>query len=423
MYLCLFEDSRVAHLDPLTLTRPPYDLRLGIRTLLQKAIEAFDGNASLLLHTRPHLAAVTANEHDALVNHIPDGLDVLFVNGRLVVEEGELLERLKAASRNGEPGRVFVQGDVVVAAYVPGADKRFVASPALGRELFDGLAEETVEGARLIEGLWDLVENTPQAVVTDYETLSKGFNMYERTGTTIHESAVLVEPEQIYIAPGARIHPGAVLNAEDGPIFVDREAVVMDGAVIRGPSSIGAKATVKVHADLQACVIGPVCKAAGEMHNVTLHSFTNKAHAGFIGHSYFGSWVNIGAGTISSNLRNDYGTVSIYDAALNDYVDTGRQFAGLIMADHAKSGINAMFNTGSVVGVSCNVFGTGFPERYLPSFTWVDAGNGFTTFRFDKALEVARAVMQRRDITLSEDDERMLRDVFEMSAPEREAAE
>jgi UDP-N-acetylglucosamine diphosphorylase / glucose-1-phosphate thymidylyltransferase / UDP-N-acetylgalactosamine diphosphorylase / glucosamine-1-phosphate N-acetyltransferase / galactosamine-1-phosphate N-acetyltransferase len=420
MYLCLFEDDQVPHLNPLTLTRPAYDLRLGLRTLLEKVFESFD-DPSLLLHTRPFLAAVTGREHDALVNHIPEGLDVLFINGRYVAEDGELLDRLRRAGKDGEPGRVYMQGGEVVAAYVPGAQKQIVSKEAVTRASFGDLPEEEVEGALMIRRLWDLVEMTPAAITSDFNTRSKGYKFHERPNTQIHDSAILVESERIFTAPGAIIQPGAVLNAENGPIYIDRDASIMEGAIVRGPTSIGAKSTVKVHADINSCAVGPVCKISGEVHTTTLHSFTNKAHAGFLGHSYLGRWVNIGAGTISSNLRNDYGTVSIYDSKERQYVDTGTQFVGLIMADHAKSGINTMFNTGTVIGVSCNVFGSGFPARYLPSFSWGEAARGFTEYRLDKALEVSEAMMQRRGVPLTEEDRILLETVFEMTAAEREA--
>lgn len=412
MYLCLFEDERVAHLLPLAHTRPVYGLRLGIRTLLQTVHEAF-GRPSLLLHARRRVAGVAAQEHDALVNRIPDGLDVLFVNGRYVAEAGPVLERLRGAARPGEPGRVFAQGDDVVAAWVPDASSRLVEEDAVTTSTFEGVAEERVEGARLVGRLWHLIDELRPALARDFEARTSGRNVYERPGAAVQEGAHLVSGERIYLAPGATVRPGAVLNAEAGPIYLGEHAVVMEGAVVRGPAYIGPHAQVKIGAGIEGCAIGPWSKAGGEAHDAVLHAYSNKGHAGFLGHSYLGQWCNLGADTNTSNLKNDYGLVTLYDAAEADFVKTDRQFVGLFMGDHSKCGINTMFNTGTVVGVSCNLYGTGFPPRHLPSFSWGSPEAGFEVYRLEKALRVAEAVMARRSIPLTAADREVLTAVFE----------
>ena len=414
MYLCLFEDERVPHLFPLVYTRPVYGLRLGIRTLLETAREAFE-EPSLFLHARRYLADVAAQEHDALVNRIPDGLDVLFLNGRYVTEEGPVLERLRQAARPGEPARVFVQGDDVVAAWVPEASSRLVERDALAPDVFEGLPEERVEGARLVGRLWHLLDALRPALARDFRVRTKGYNIYERPGADVQEGALLVRGEQVYLAPGATVRPGAVLSAEAGPIYVGRGAVVMEGAVVRGPAYIGAHAQVKIGASVEGSAVGPWSKVGGEVHDAVLHSYSNKGHAGFLGHSYLGRWCNLGADTNTSNLKNDYGPVTLYDAAEADFVRTDRQFVGLFMGDHAKCGINAMFNTGTVVGVSCNLYGAGFPPRHVPSFSWGGPQDGLQTYRLEKALRVAEAVMARRSVPLTSADREMLTAVFEMT--------
>ena len=412
MYLCLFEDDRALHLLPLAATRPVYGLRLGIRTLLETAHEAF-GKPSLLLHARRYLAGVAAQEHDALVNRIPDGLDVLFLNGRFVAEPGPVLERLRRAARPGEPQRVFVQGNDVVAAWMPSASSRLVGEDAVTSAAFEGLPEERVEGARLIGRLWHLIDELRPALARDFEARTSGLNVYERPGADVQDGALLAHGERIFLGEGATVRPGAILNAEAGPIYLGEGAVVMEGAVVRGPAYVGPHAQVKIGASVEGSAIGPWSKVGGEVHDAVLHSYSNKGHAGFLGHAYLGRWCNLGADTNASNLKNDYGPVTLYDEAEGDFAQTDRQFLGLFMGDHSKCGINAMFNTGTVVGVSCNLYGAGFPPRHISSFSWGGPQDGFQTYRLEKALRVAEAVMARRSVPLTAADRGVLTSVFE----------
>ncbi len=410
MPLCLFEDDRVDHFWPLAATRAVYSLRLGIRTLLETTREAF-GAPPVLLHARRLVAPVAAQEHGLPVG-LPEGDDVLLVNGRYVAEDGPVLERLRRAARPGEPPRVFVQGDDVVAAWAPGVEGRLVEADALTRATFEGWPEETLEGARLLGRLWHLIDELRPALVRDFAARTAGARA--RPGGGLHASAVVVNEAQVYVAPGARVLPGAVLNAEKGPIFIDEGATVMEQAVVRGPAYVGAHGQIKGSAHVEGSAVGPWSKVGGEVHESVVHSFSNKAHAGFLGHSYLGRWVNLGAGTDTSDLKNDYGEVALYDAATGAFEPTGRQFLGLFMGDHAKCGIHTMFNTGTVVGVFCNVFGTGFPPRHVPSFSWGGPEAGFTAYRLEKALRVAETVMARRRKTLTAAERALLTAIWEL---------
>lgn len=421
MQLCLFEDDQVDHLRPLVNTRAAYDLRLGIRTLLETTHAAF-GHPPLRLHARSHVAPVMAQEYGFPVNHIED-TDVLFVNGRLVAEEDSVLKRLRRAARPNEPGRAFVQGDTLAAAWVPEVSNDLVEAVSSGHPITrthtDDLPTEEIEGAHLIGRLWHVLDALRPALERDYAARIH-YNIYERPETNIHENATLVNGKQIYTAPGTTVQPGAVLNAESGPIYIDENATIMEQAVIRGPAYIGPKSQVKVGANLKACVLGRWCKVGGEVHDSIFHSYSNKAHAGFLGHAYIGRWCNLGADTNNSNLRNDYGTISLYDPVTGRYESTGRQFVGLFMGDHSKTGINFMFNTGTVIGTFCNLYGVGLPPRFLPSFSWGTPSNGFAEYRLEKALRVAEAVMARRDTAFTEADRDMLTTLFEQTRPDRE---
>lgn len=418
MHLCLFEDADVSDLRPLVYTRAAYDLRVGMRTLLQRTCDLLD-HPPLMLHARPSVASVTGEAHDALVNRVPEGLDVLFVNGRLLLQEGDVLSAIQEATAHTDAGRCFLQGDTVVAAWVPGAGADRVEGDALTADTFADLPTEPVEGATLINRVWDLVAQLRPCLAADIRAAAKGYNVFERPNTTIHESATLANSEQVIVAPGATIHPGAVLNAADGPIFIGPHAQVWEGAVVKGPAYIGEHAHVKAQAYVEGSAIGPWSKVGGEVHTSTLHSFSNKGHAGFLGHSYLGRWCNLGADTNTSNLKNDYGEVSLYQYDAAEFMPTGRQFLGLIMGDHSKCGINTMFNTGTVVGVACNLYGAGFLPRFTPSFSWGGPQDGFTDYRLEKMLRVAETVMARRDAALSEAGRALLSDLFEKTAPLR----
>ncbi|OPX32048.1 hypothetical protein B1H10_08075 [candidate division KSB1 bacterium 4484_188] len=219
--------------------------------------------------------------------------------------------------------------------------------------------------------------------------------------------------ENVHIAAGARVMPGVVLNAESGPIYIDQGAVVMPNAVLEGPLYLGKKSRIKIGAKIyQDTTIGPVCKVGGEVEGSIIHSYSNKQHDGFLGHSYLAEWVNIGADTNNSDLKNTYGEITVF---LNGSpVKTGKRFVGLIMGDHSKTGINTMLNTGTIVGVNCNVYGAGFPPKFIPSFS-MGGSSGFREYNFEKALEVAEIVMSRRQVKFSEKHKNMFRAARELA--------
>lgn len=408
MHLCLFEDDQVGHLQPLTLTRGAYDLRLGMRTLLETIRDAFD-NPPTILHARPLVAEVVAQENGLPVNTLPtDHQGILFVNGRWAPEPGPLLERLQRAAQSQEPACIFVQGNILVAAWVPEPDSELLQHAALHRDHFGKTRTETVEYAPMVGRLWHFLDALRPALVADWEYYTQTRTLGISPEASVHPSALLVNPDQIHIAEQATVRPGAILNADAGPIYIGSHATVMEGAVLRGPLYIGAHAQVKIMGNIEGCAIGPWCKVGGEVHSSIMHSFSNKGHAGFLGHAYIGRWCNLGADTNNSNLKNDYGLVSLYNEVVDSYEKSNRQFLGLIMADHAKCGINSMFNTGTVIGVNCNLYGAGLHDRYVPSFSWGSAEARYQPYRIDKALQVAEAVMARRNMPLTDADRRML---------------
>jgi UDP-N-acetylglucosamine diphosphorylase/glucosamine-1-phosphate N-acetyltransferase len=225
------------------------------------------------------------------------------------------------------------------------------------------------------------------------------------------EHPVFLEPDAVLLA--------SVLDAREGPLYFGAGSEVMPGCLIRGPFALGDHAVLKMGAKLYGgTTIGPGCRAGGEISQSLLFANSNKGHDGFLGHSVLGEWCNLGADTNTSNLKNDYGPVKLYNAASGQLENTGRQFCGLFMGDHSKSGINTMFNTGTVVGVCANIFGGGFPPKFIPSFAWGGAA-GWSSYRPEKALETARRVMARRKLSLLPEQEATLLRVFETTLADR----
>ena len=427
MHLCLFEDPRVPALRPLVETRAAYDLRLGLRTVRETARAAF-GPEGLVLHARPRVAAASKQTHDAAVNTLPEDTDVLFVNGRFVAAGGAATSRIRDHVRGGGDARTFTHDGTLVAAWVPGASTRLppglLDAPVLPAGPFGDLPTTALEAAVLLRRPWDLLDALRPALHRDADALhpdASGTPLPARPHASVHESVVAVRPAQIALGADVAVRPGAILNAEDGPIVLGDGASIGERAVVRGPCYVGPQTQVKVGANLEGSAFGYWCKVAGEVHDTIIQALTNKGHPGFLGHAYLGQWCNFGADTNNSNLRNDYGEISAYAPDEGEFVSTGRQFAGLFMGDHTKCGINTMFNTGTVVGTGCNLYGADFPPRYVPPFTWGSPRDGFTTYRLSKALSVAERVMGRRDVPFTEADAALLTTLHERTAAERRA--
>lgn len=261
-----------------------------------------------------------------------------------------------------------------------------------------------------IEHTWDIFSKNDVAIARDFELLTKG-----RTSQPIPETTVAFNSTQIFIEEGAKL-PLCSLNAENGPIYIGKDAEIMEGCMVRGPFALCDHATLKMGAKIYgATTVGPHSKVGGEVNNSVIFGYSNKGHDGFLGNSVIGEWCNLGADTNNSNLKNNYAEVRLWDYETEGFARTGLQFCGLMMGDHSKCGINTMFNTGTVVGVSANIFGSGFPRNFVPSFSWGGSG-GMTTYKTDKAFEVATVVMSRRGIDFTQTDVRILEHVFEETA-------
>lgn len=264
---------------------------------------------------------------------------------------------------------------------------------------------------RKINRPFDLFTYNDEAIEQDFELLTSG-----RTSEVLSDTnRVIGDKAKLFIEPGAKIEC-ATFNTENGPIYIGADALVMEGSLIRGPFAMCEKAVVKMGAKIYgATTLGPQCKAGGEINNVVMMHCSNKGHEGFLGNSVLAPWTNLGADTNTSNLKNNYDQVKLWDYVEDRFVGTDLQFCGLIMGDHSKCGINTMFNTGTVVGVFANVYGAGYPRNFIPSFSWGGA-NGYKTYHIDKAFETAKRVMVRRKEELTDIDRQIMKAVLEQTA-------
>jgi len=398
--LTLFEDAGVARLAPMTLTRAASDLAVGGRTLGAAAVAAFPHHRLALL-VRPTVAGVAAEEHPAADVNGAAGGPTLFVNARWRVEAGD----------PGTPGRAV--RDAVAGAVGTGAPRAFVQESADGPVLLAlwhpsppdaapwalaaDVPAEHVAGATLIGRLWDLAADLPARIAADAPDLARDLGGWGVRGR-VEDGAIVTG--QVALDESAVVRAGAVVSGADGPVIVGPGVVVEENAVVRGPCVLAAGAVVKAAGRVDGSYVGPGCKVGGEVHASSLHSHSSKAHDGYLGNSVLGRWCNLGADTNTSNLRNDYGIVDLWDPVERAYRPSGHQFLGLVMGDHSKCAINTQFNTGTVVGVFCNLFGAGFHARHVPSFTWGEPGR-LLPYRLSKALAVADAVLARRGRTVS----------------------
>ena len=391
MNYILFDGNVRDQLLPFTYTRPVADIRVGILTLREKW-EKYLGFATTTV-TEDHLSEkwpMVELETNILIN-------ASFFPTEGLVEMIEKLSENEAIFYNDEPLAFFSS-----------------ESQEIDFDQFTITSYEEEDVLR-IENTWDIFSKNHEAIRRDFDLLTQ-----DRTSLPIPEMTVAFNENDIFIEEGAKL-PLCSLNAVDGPIYIGKDAEIMEGAMIRGPFALCEGATVKMSAKIYgATTIGPYSKVGGEINNSVIFGFSNKGHDGFLGNSVIGEWCNLGADTNTSNLKNDYSPVRVWDYETEGFAKTGLQFCGLMMGDHSKCGINTMFNTGTVVGVSANIFGSGFPRNFIPSFSWGGSA-GMTTYKTAKAFEVAKVVMARRDVEFDSMDKAILEYVFETSAQYRRA--
>ncbi|PWN07357.1 putative sugar nucleotidyl transferase [Rhodohalobacter mucosus] len=400
---CLFEDEFLDNFHPLTLTRPMYDLRVGVFTLAEKWSYALKSDRDFCGPLREHLKGVFPEPE---LKNKPDG--VLWINPRYVP-----LPVLADRVRDLDMMEYITHEGILVAALVDLKTHRSWMKKGIQLNSFKGAQQELHETELVIlKNIWELFQMNGEQILFDISISGKIAYGEE----DIFPHTVFTNPDRIYIEEGAKIEPGAMLLADNGPIYIGKNAHIMANSIIRGPSAICEKSVVKMGARIyEDTTIGPVCKVGGEISNSIFHSYSNKAHDGYAGNSVFGQWCNLGADTNTSNLKNNYSSVKVSDWKTGRDTDTGQQFIGTIMGDHSKTGINSMLNTGTLCGVCCNLFSDGYPPKHVPSFSWV-SGHDMVPYHFEKAVEAMSRMMERRSITLTPAYEKMMKAIFESTS-------
>ena len=386
MNYILFDSDVRNSLLPFTYTRPVAEIRIGILTIREKW-EFFLGFTTTTI-TEEYLEAkypmVELNEN-------------ILINASFLPTKN-LVNQVRKLSKN----QAIFQGEQIVA---------FFTSDTQENVDFDSYEQlEFQEDLIQIKHTSDIFSLNDKAIQADFDLLTQG-----RTSQPIPDGVHTIQKQNIFIEQGATVSYSS-LNASKGPIYIGKDSEIMEGCLVRGPFALGKNSILKMGTKAYgATTLGPHCKVGGEINNSVLFGYSSKGHEGFLGNSVLGEWCNIGADSNSSNLKNNYAEVKLWNYQEERFTKTGLQFCGLMMGDHSKCGINTMFNTGTVVGVSANIFGSGFPRNFIPSFSWGGAA-GFTTYQMKKVIEVAKVVMKRRDLELSETDISILQHVFDKTS-------
>ncbi|MDI9310615.1 MAG: GlmU family protein [Limnohabitans sp.] len=382
MNYILFDGTVRNALLPFTFTRPVADIRIGILTIREKWEKHLGYTTTTV--TEEYLSEkypMVEMEENVMIN-------ASFLPNDILVEMIKSLEQNQAIFYNDE----------VMAFYSK-------ENQEVDFDEFEII--EFSEDCIRVEHTWDIFAKNDIALREDFELITEG-----RHSEPIPKSVNVLSPENIFIEEGAKLE-FVTLNASTGPIYIGKNAEIMEGSVIRGPFALCDNGRVKLAAKIYgATTVGPYSVIGGEVNNSVLFGYSNKGHDGYLGNSVLGEWCNIGADSNNSNLKNNYEEVKLWSYETENFARTGLQFCGLMMGDHSKCGINTMFNTGTVIGVSANIFGSGFPRNFVPSYSWGGA-SGFTTYLTSKAFQTAKIVMARRNIEFTEEDAKILQHVFE----------
>jgi len=401
--LYLFEDPGWRRFGPICSVRPTWELRLGLETLAERIARRLDLEPAGYFPRQALLPLVREAAGDPRISQLPEKGDVFLVNGRtagIVPIEG-----LDPAC----PWSLWTDGPDVVAAKLPArVAQRWLSHPTIDPEEYSArrlLAiwgqEKTAPSVQIYESRdslvfwpWDLLGRQAEAISASLRRVGDGSLEGE-----VHHRVILVEESRTHVSAGAVVDAGAIIDASRGPVIIGENAHIQPGAILIGPVVIGAHTLVKAGAKIHGPVVtGPWCKIGGEIEETLFLGYANKQHEGFLGHAIIGEWVNLGADTNNSDLKNNYSQVSI--VIDGETIDTGRTFFGCLLGDHVKTAINTQLNTGTVVGIGSNLFGAGFPPKSIGAFRWGGA-EGFEYYSFDKFIETARVVMERRGRSLT----------------------
>lgn len=389
MLLVVFDDKQHKSFYPIAQTRSVGDLRCGILKLRQRLEYIFaDGDSGLVIEDR--LVDLYRERHpDWIVNNPPAG-DKLYINSRLIISD-EAITAIKALT----PNQALLKHETILAL-------RTSEYLNWGFQLPSG-TERIQSTLPMYEHIAQLIHDNGRMITWDFEHI-----FYDEDNFFETEPGVSVlHPYNVWIAEGVDLAPNVVLDASEGPIVIDEGAKVMAGAVLCGPLYVGKKSLIKIAAKIYGSTsIGPVCKVGGEVEGSIFQAYSNKQHDGFLGHAYIGEWVNLGADTNNSDLKNTYKNVQYYNYQTLGKIDSGSKFMGSVIGDHSKTGINTSLNTGLVIGCACNIYGSGLFTGFIPDYSWGEA-QALTKYRFQDFCDTAAIVKNRRNLELSSSERRL----------------
>lgn len=394
-HLILFDNENRDNFLPLAFTRPVCELRVGILTIREKWQMALQGEVAYI--TQDYLAGKFPIDY---------GEENILINGS-VLPSPQLIKLIQQMEYN----EAFLRGEELIAAKLNGEQlEQLIHDEDFGE--LKGFDLQDTEYLKL-DHVWDLFKINDEALRQDFEMITKG-----RTSAPVSSTNQVLGKENVFLEEGASVEC-CTINATTGPVYIGKNALVMEGVMIRGPLAIGENSIIKMGAKVYgATTLGPYCKIGGEVKNSILQGYSSKSHEGYLGDAAIGEWCNLGADTNNSNLKNNYEEVKMWNYGANSFAKTGMQFCGLVMGDHSKTGINTMLNTGTTVGVSTNVFGSEFPRNFIPSFAW-GGYKGFQTYRADKAFDTMERVMSRRNVEFGVEDRIIMLRIFEDSSKYR----
>ena len=408
----MFEDSQYSQLIPLVHARATFELRCGLFTHLERIVKHYS-HADVTLFCRNYLSDILHERYSYRINTLPKTDETcLFLNGRVILSAPIPIEGQE---------EIGIQDNTLVYARLKGKNVN-----RLTPELF--LTENPIKLLKseirvvdihvpIISYFWDIVKYNKSQIEKDFALFVKEVSIHGK----LDEGVYLMNKDQIFIGKGSRIKPCCVINAENGPVYIGNHVTIASNTTIEGPVYIGNHSVVQSNSKIRGGAnIGETCKIGGEVVNTIFHSYSNKQHDGFFGDSYIGSWVNIGADTVTSNLLNTYGNVKVQIDG--NTVNTNHMFLGMATGDHTKTAINTTIMTGSIFGFACNIVTPTYPPKYLPSFTWY-SGSDKKVYLLEKALQVAKTVMKRRDKEMTQTEEQLFRMIFQLTEKERNSAQ
>lgn len=377
MNICIHDNGYHLEFAPLTLMKPLAKVRMGLMTIEERWSHFLD------------VQQVGYSTENYLQEKFPN-IDLVDVHlAANVLPNAEIAKVI----REQEDVELYVNG-------------HWTASKGTDGEKIDLNIEEAI----ILEKRWHLFTKNESVLKSDFELKTQRRN----SGMLSSTVTVIGDPNLVFLEKGA-VAEACVLNVKDGPIYLDKDAEIMEGCLVRGPLGLGEHAALKMGAKIYGGTsIGPHCKVGGEVGNSLFQGYSNKGHDGYVGNSLIGEWCNLGADTNTSNLKNNYSLVRTYSYEAGKEITTDQQFIGLTMGDHSKCGINTMFNTATVTGISCNIYGGDFPQKFIPSFSW--GGSVFVPFQLEKAFEAAENMMKRRKVALTDVDKRIFRHLFPKQA-------